>query len=249
MRLILGLIGLLAVVSLIVNITFSLLLHSSFIKLQKSRTLPVKALAETRKTHIEEFVILGDSRAQMWVGLDEVARQEKLNTVNYAVGGYTSEQVKRQILGNTTLLKNKIVLLQVGINDIHWNGLLSLSERKEITINLKRNIESITTILLSKNNRVILTTVFPPQPPTLIRELYWPRDIIHTIEDINSYIAELGELNGAVILDSHLILKDQHSEYLNPKWNDDEFFLHINRNGYNHLNAELRKVLFKLQQR
>jgi lysophospholipase L1-like esterase len=142
-------------------------------------------------------------------------------------------------------LTKKIILLQVGINDFHWISTIPKSQKKQIITNLKNNIESLVSQFVIHENKVILTTIFPPQQPSLTRYIHWPENGYDIIKDLNEHIRSLSLKANVKLLDSHKLLVSKDLYSLNYTFEDEDFFLHINQRGYQALNKELNKILFQ----
>ena len=237
-------------ISLLVNIFLLYKLHIGFIKLQQVRGAPQKPIVSERfiGKPYETLFIIGDSRAQMW-GVPRIKGALK-HVKNYGVGGSTSNQILNQIKLFQNAITDQVVLIQLGINDIHWIKTEPLHRQKIILDNLKNNIKNIVKILIEKRNRVVLTTIIPPQKPSFARTMYWPKNGLDYIREVNGTIIQLNQTyTDVVVLDTHAQLVNKESNYLKSEYNDPDFFLHVNKKAYTFLTNSLSKVLFELQKR
>lgn len=234
--------------SVLLNLVLLKKVDDSFIKLQALRNEPLKKVIVpnySKTSDKRRVVFLGDSRAQMWSSDETIKKNTDL--YNYGVGGYSSQQVLNQLESINSDISKSIVVLQVGINDFHWIGQLDINIQNIRLDRLKANTTKIINLLLENDNEVILTTIFPPQNPSLTRALYWPKNGNEIILDVNLHLHSLANSEGVYLLDSFKLLVDARSGLLDTSWNDQDFFLHINNAGYSYLNNELRKMLFKVQ--
>lgn len=232
----------LLLISFCLNFVLLLALVNSFCKLHYSRIFPegFTYQIDDKKTKNDNVIllILGDSRAEMW---DAAPFEQDYEVVNVGHGGQTSRQVLLQVRNQATP-KNGWVVAQLGINDIHPLG--GLRELTPVVVeNCKKNIQSITEHLLSEGNIVILTTLFPPSRIPLTRRMFWPENAHEIIDDINSFIKNLGNKEHVYVVDSYSLLVSSDGEFVDNAFSDNDFFLHINSTGYSLLNKEIRKVI------
>jgi len=240
--------GTFIILLLAINVLLLFTLNKAFVNLQLSRTFPInntpKNLQQQKTKPFSELVVVGDSRAQLWQFPEVMSKRLKIK--NLGVGGYTSSQVLLSLQAEDKQITHQFVLLQMGINDFHWTKAIPQHQQQIIIANIKKNIETSIHQLIKNNNKVILTTIFPPQPTPLIRYLYWPNNGLNIINDLNAFIRNLTKNNNVILLDSHKLLIDKSLKHLNSTFKDNSFFLHINPKGYQTLNVELNKILFKL---
>ncbi len=233
---------------LTINVLLLFTLNNAFINLQLARTFPInntpKNIQQQKPKPFSELVVVGDSRAQLWQFSEIISK--KLNIINLGIGGYTSSQVLLSLQAEDKHITQQFVLLQMGINDFHWTKAIPKQQQQKIITNIKKNIKKLVHQLIENNNKVILTTIFPPQPTPLIRYLYWPNNGLNIINDLNAFIRNLTNNSNVMLLDSHKLLIDKSLKHLNSTFKDNDFFLHINPKGYQTLNVELDKILFKL---
>jgi lysophospholipase L1-like esterase len=219
-------------------------LYHSFLKLQNIRAFPISLPSETRlmssNNSEKKLLLIGDSRVQMW---PEQFYPETYDTINVGVGGHTSAQTLL-VLEKIQIPNSSVAFIQVCINDIHWIKALSLSKQRQIIDNCKKNIDSIINILLKKNYKIILSTLFPNANVPISRYLFWSHNTGSIIQELNQYIKQKKSKN-IWVLDSFNLLKDEKNYMLLQEYRDDDFFLHLNTLGYKKVSSELNKILFE----
>jgi hypothetical protein len=230
----------LLVVSLAGNVILALVLSSAFEKLQVTRIFPLGYVPQGTPASpggAKPFLAFwGDSRASFWAS---EARAAGRDVVNLAHGGQTSSQVLLQI--RATPLDSRYAVAQFGINDIHPLG--TLPEHRAIILErLHGNIIAVRDALLERSDVVILTTIFPPGRVPLQRRAFWDSRSLEYIEHANAAILAAADGVRVFVIDAHAILCDERG-YLRPEYRDHDFFLHVNREAYAALNAELGRVL------
>ncbi len=141
------------------------------------------------------IVFFGDSRAANWPPPD-LARFE---FVNRGIGAQTSAQALQRFGYDVRPLRPRVVLVQVGINDLKTIPLFP--ERKEAIIaNCQDNIQRIVRQSVDDGAIVILTTVFPVGRVPFERQLFWSPDVAKAIVEVNAFIRSLEAYNVSVQL-------------------------------------------------
>lgn len=189
-------------------------------------------------------IMMGDSRLQMWkinaktLFAQNTSTKFLLPVKNMAVGGSTSSQTFIKI---KHLLWDRhvshTVLIQTGINDIHWLGGSNKNLQKNTIMQLKNNLSEITKLLKSLNQKVVVMTVFPPNKVPLIRQLFWSPKTLSWIKEVNIHIKTLSDDN-VLVWDTSTVLSSNNG-YLLPNYIDPDFFLHINQSGYKALHHNM----------
>lgn len=237
---------LLCIVALVVSLTFNALLflqaRSYYLQLNATNLDPLGLSAFSADSQPNNIpaastttvVFFGDSRAEMW----PIPRQLKgFSFINRGINTQTSVQVLGRFDEHVLPLHPKIILIQVGINDLKTIPLFP--HRKEAIIsNCKSNIQQLVASSVKSGATVILTTIFPIGPVPLSRQLFWSPDIAQAVLEVNAYLSSLKAKN-ILILDAYSLLaeKDQvKSKYVRDT-------LHLNERGYKVLNQELTKIL------
>lgn len=219
---------------------------SQFIKLQKLRAFPEGELTlSTPQLPLSSHVVLlGDSRMSMWKfhnnGVFSVDKSSPLSlpTINLAVGGTTSSQTLLRIK-NLSWSKNvrHIVIIESGINDLHWLGGVD-DEMRDVVVNqLKYNLTKMSEYLVSLDQTVVMMTVWPPGNVPLIRKPFWPKQSLKLIDDINQHIKGLAKV-GVTVWEAGAELAGPDG-MISAEYIDSAFFLHINKAGYETLSRNL----------
>lgn len=181
-------------------------------------------------------VFFGDSRAEEWLFPTNI---DGFSFVNFGINGQTSTQVLQRFDRQVLPLRPKIIVVQVGINDLKTIPLFP-DRKTNIIANCKNNIKEIVMRSRSVGATVILTTIFPVGEVPLVRKPFWSSDVDRAIVEVNSYIHSLQAPN-VIILDTYSLLAE------NGKNKYDRDTLHTNPKGYEVLNKELAKILAKIK--
>jgi len=236
------LINLSLLISLCFNTVFLYLLHTSFLKIQFSRTFPSgKTFSKPTqsKTLKNSLTLLGDSRVQLW---PTVFIDSELKLINKGLGGQTSTQLVYNL--SNEYMNSKIIFIQTCINDFHWLN-LSPEYGKHAVEQCKKNILYALTTLHSRGVKVILSTIIPPGNPSIFRKLYWPDNIESILIEVNDFIRNQ-KSDLTYILHADKILKKADTQYIQKDLVDSDFFLHINNLAYRKLSKKLNKILLQL---
>ena len=179
-------------------------------------------------------VIYGDSRAASWPSAD----LGQLEFVNRGIPAQTSVQVLERFDYDIKPLRPKVMLIQVGINDLKTIPLFP-DNRQVIVANCKENIQRLVEKSIDLGASVILTTIFPVGEVPLERRLFWSDEVDVAIGDVNDYIRSLA--GGQVtVLDAHSVLVGDNGS-TRPEYSQDQ--LHLTAAGYRRLNSELMPIL------
>ena len=233
----------LLLISFVIGYCVLAAIDQTFLKLQEARIFPLGFVPQlegqqTRTSQKEVLLMLGDSRISMW---PQKLWPSKYDVINIGHGGQTSSQVALQ-LKTQHIPRGKFAFVQVCVNDLHSLG--GMPEHQDYVVNqCKRNLSSIVDSLQNLGYIVIISTIFPPSHPPFNRARYWPGNFEMILDDINSYIRSLGS-ESVKIFDSYAMLKDAESAYLDARYADADFFLHINAVAYEYLTKQLNEVLF-----
>lgn len=183
-------------------------------------------------------VFFGDSRAAQWIN----PTVEGFTFLNRGVGNQTSAQVINRFHAHIKPLKPKVVVIQVGVNDLKTIPLFP-ERKQEIISNCKNNIQEIVQDSLEINATVVLTTIFPTGKVSFPRSLVWSNDVDEAIKEVNNYILTLSG-NNVVIFDTTNTLSNSGRK-IKPEYEYD--LLHLNDAGYQALNIELQQILEKME--
>jgi len=186
------------------------------------------------------LVFFGDSRALEWTAPPEAAAWQ---VVNRGIGAQTTAQVLGRFDQEIAPLRPKIILLEVGINDLKTIPLFP-DQKTSIIQQCQANIAEIVRRARALGATVILATIFPTGRVPLQRQLFWSADIPAAVQTVNGYLPTL-QSNGVVIFDAAQVLADANGG-LRAEYSRDE--LHLNAAGYEALNQALGPLLLKLAQ-
>ncbi len=247
--LILGL-GLFLAISFLGNIYLYQKLKQTYLDLYKVKLNPlgINRYSQQEKPYITKksrVVFYGDSRAYQW------KYQEKDNDfqfINRGINGQTSTQVLWRFDAHIAQLKPKVIVLQMGINDLVILSTPSKT-RKDIVQNCKNNIAQIIERANSIDSDIIITTIFPLGKGQIPFELrpFWSsvNEMERSINEVNQYIRSLRDdttsaySDRVFVLDAYSLLHREDQDKL--KYYQD--LLHINQEGYKLLNQELKSIL------
>lgn len=184
-------------------------------------------------------VFFGDSRAQNWPqphGLPAGAQ-----IVNRGIGRQTTAQVLERFDRHVAPLHPKLVVVEVGVNDL--TKIAVLPERRDaIVATCEKNIDEIVARSRRLGARVILTTIFPIGVVPLYRRPFWSNSVDEAIGEVNAHLRGLADADVSV-LDSAPILVDDHGVVRRELSLD---FLHLNDAGYEALDRALVPLVTKL---
>lgn len=196
--------------------------------------LPVEK-RESKQT----VILLGDSRIKYW-GLPNLG--DSYAVTNWGVSGLTSFEILC-MLQATSLPRQVIYVLQIGINDLVAISLLHKNEQKKMYQQTVDNMLEIVSLLESTNSFVIWATVVPPISPGHVRSLVWGSGIGTDAQSLSEKILQYDSPN-VMIID----MKDIFYNQFNKEWRSDfaTDALHWNQIGYDILTSTTRDVLNSL---
>jgi lysophospholipase L1-like esterase len=199
------------------------------------RSYPSAADALLERSSGQRLVVFfGDSRAAEW----PAPIIPDLKFVNRGIGAQTSAQVAGRFAAHITPLHPRVLIIQVGINDIK-TILLFPDDAAQIVADCQAYIKQIVELARQQNIAVVLTTVMPRGAVPLERRWYWNSAADQAIIDVNAYIASL-QSQQVLVLDTAAVLADEHGA-MRAEYQRD--FLHLNAAGYAALNRELERIL------
>jgi lysophospholipase L1-like esterase len=187
------------------------------------------------KTQQPVIIFYGDSRAESWPAPDHI---KNTTIINRGIGGQTTAQVLGRFQQHVASLKPKIIVIQVGVNDLKTIPLFP-EQKAAIIQNCKTNIGQIVKNSLNAGAKVIITTIFPLGKLPIERRPFWSDDVAIAINDVNNYIKTLAG-DRVIIFDSSQVLANSQG-MVDPKYSRD--FLHINSEGYAALNKAIVGIL------
>ncbi|MFO7679636.1 MAG: SGNH/GDSL hydrolase family protein [Chloroflexota bacterium] len=189
------------------------------------------------ETAQKTVLFFGDSRAVSWTPPEMAG----VNFVNRGVNGNTSEQALARFAAHVTPLQPDVLVAQVCVNDLRAIPVLP-GQKSEITARCMENIDEMVKRVKEGETAVILTTIFPVQPPPPLERMYWSHDVVTAIETVNDHIRSLAGEN-VVVLDAHALLADEQG-FLRDDYAADN--LHLNAAGYRRLNEAFAPLLQEL---
>lgn len=237
-----GLVTLFAILSVAANVAFTKALYESFVKLHFARIFPlgqtsIESPASANTSAKVSIAFWGDSRAFLW---DKSTLSGNLNVQDHSHGGITSNQLILQLSTQSTPPSDYAVV-QIGINDLHPLGALK-HQKNHILRQLRHNILSVRDTLLERSKVVVMTTLFPPGRVPLTRRFAWDPETLQYVREINELIRSATDGKRVLLLDAHTVLADS-DQYLDKRFSDNDFFLHVNREAYSRLNDHLLRLL------
>ncbi|MBI4929003.1 MAG: SGNH/GDSL hydrolase family protein, partial [Anaerolineae bacterium] len=179
-------------------------------------------------------VFFGDSRASNW----STPADKQYEFLNRGIGAQTTIQVLERFDAHVKPLMPKVIVIQVGINDLKTIPLFP-EDRETIVINCERNIQRIVDKSLDLGATVILTTIFPIGDVPIERRPFWSNEVEKSIDEVNTYIRSLAK-DKVIILDAYSVLLGEKGR-IQPEYSYD--LLHLTDAGYLRLNEELVPLL------
>lgn len=184
------------------------------------------------------IVFFGDSRAENWTFPD----LNHYEFIDRGISAQTSVQAIQRFSQHVRPLQPKVVIVQIGINDLKTIALFP-DRKAEIIANCRSNIEQIVRESNNLGAIVILTTIFPVGNVPLQRKPFWSDEIAQAIKEMNRDLATLAN-DRVIVFDAFSILTDSQGK-LRSNYQIDE--LHLNQQGYSMLNQALIGQLEKLK--
>ena len=182
------------------------------------------------------FLLYGDSRSLSWPD----PSLEQYQIINRGIGNQSSTQIAMRFDHHAKPLKPDTILIQVCVNDLKTIPLFP-KQREQIINDCKNNINQMLSDAKAIDADVVLSTVFPLADIAIERRIFGFHEpaIISAIDEVNEYILSL-EGKNVRIFDSYKLLKGE-ARKINPQYSRD--WLHLNAQGYQHLNAKLEEFI------
>ena len=193
------------------------------------------ANAPERATEQPTIVFFGDSRAQEWPAAPDMP---ELRFINRGIGAQTTAQVSGRYMQDVHSLEPKLIIIQVGINDLKTIALFP-DQKNKIIADCIATIKQIVYEAKNDGSRVVLTTIFPTRAPSLERRIYWSDEIAAAIREVNAAILAM-QSEHVLVIDAAALLSDQQGLLRTDLSKD---MLHLNADGYALLNRELVKII------
>ena len=195
---------------------------------------------EVPKNHRQPSIVFyGDSRAAQWPKPSWVAGE----SLNLGIDDQTTEQVLLRFNDHFAQIRPKVVVLQVGINDLKAIPLFPLSEDK-IVETCKENIGKIVSLCRERGAHVVVTTIFPVGKLPIGRRMVWSDRVAPAIDSVNHFILSLGS-DDVTVFNTTTILTGKDGILISAYSRD---FLHLSAAGYERLNEKLRDQIDLLLQ-
>jgi lysophospholipase L1-like esterase len=182
-------------------------------------------------TRQPRVVFFGDSRAENW----QAPSLSSYQFVNRGISSQTSVQAIARFDQHVRPLQPKIVLVQIGINDLKT---IALFPEQKASI-----IERIVQESRKLGAIVILTTILPAGEVPIQRKPFWSNEIDQAVKEMNAYIATLAS-DQVIVFDAYSLIANQQG-LLPAEYRLDE--LHLNSKGYEVLNQGLVQQMLKLK--
>lgn len=181
-----------------------------------------------------KITLFGDSRIQYW---DPALQVSGCEIINRGIAGNTTSRSLLQIQNHVLDLRPDIVVIQIGINDLKTIGVFP-DEKEWILEQCKDNYRILLSMISEAGVHSVVTTIFPPAHPSILRKPVWSNDIEAAVLEMNEWIRTL---NGSriTVLDCDTLLQEK-GRVKKHFYRDT---LHLNENGYEFLNREVEKVL------
>lgn len=178
------------------------------------------------------LVFYGDSRMAQWPQPPWLGEP----VVNLGISGQTTRQILERFDEHLGPLRPKVVVIQAGMNDLKTIPLFPHDEERIIG-DCSANLRRMVARSREQGARVVITTLFPLGKLPLQRRLFWSDRVDPAIARINRMIESLAS-DGVIVMDAAKVLGDR-SGRIDPACSRD--FLHLSPEGYQRLNAELRR--------
>jgi lysophospholipase L1-like esterase len=178
-------------------------------------------------------VFYGDSRAEQW----PAPRGTGFRFLNRGIGGQTSEQVRGRFEIQVRPLKPRVLVVQAGINDLKTISQFPV-RRDAIVADCKANLREVVRRGTQDGEVVIVTTIFPTGPVSVVRRMERLPEIDKAVGEVNDDLKSLAS-EKVIVLDAYSVL--QSGGHVSGDLAVDT--LHLNAKAYERLNGELVKLL------
>ena len=204
------------------------------------RSTPIDLLSLTDRVTASdsEFLLIGDARVARWSPAPEL-RSSTFDLVGSA--GMTAVQLELAMEFIAPRLAGKTIVVQIGINDLKAIGYMD-RDPEAIVSETKRSLAAIHRTLKRNDVRVLVSTIIPPGPVGFARRPIWDDRIRDAVASVNE-----------ALVSGHLVAVEDVVDFgslLGSTHKTDSVFcadtLHLNRSGYELLDACLIERLLKL---
>lgn len=145
--------------------------------------LPKWNLPAPTQSQTNTLLLLGDSRIQQWPRF----QINGWNVINAGVGGITSSQLALACAEPIERTRPKVVLVQVGINDLKLLGLRP-DLRNQLVQLYASNILQIVQQARKNGAQTIVTAILPTGRLSLARRLVWSDTVAQGINEANALL-------------------------------------------------------------
>lgn len=145
--------------------------------------LPKWNFPTAAQSQTNTLLLLGDSRIQQWPRI----QIDGWNVINAGVGGITSSQLALACAGPIERTRPKVVLVQVGINDLKLLGLRP-DLRNQLVQLYASNIVQIVQQARKNGAQTIVTTILPAGRPSLARRFVWSDAVAQGVNEANALL-------------------------------------------------------------
>ena len=181
--------------------------------------------------------LFGDSRISDW---PNISNRDGLRFENLGLKDRTTAELLHWLNLAQWDTPPEIMVLQAGINDLKYIGVLP-DQREKIVTDCKRNIQSMADWAEARNITCVVLTIIPTSKPSLKRSMVWSSDVDEAIREVNKFIRDMANSQVHVFDCDELFLKDQ---YIDSQYSRD--MLHLNDLGYDKLESQLIPILEKI---
>jgi lysophospholipase L1-like esterase len=179
-------------------------------------------------------VLLGDSRFAQWS--QPLSGLGSAQIVNRAFGGDTTAQALLRLERDVLALAPDAVVIQAGINDLQAIGIVRRSDW--IVRQVCENLETMVKRLRAARVPVVITTVFPVGPVSLLRRIYWSDDTLSAVTRVNARIRRMAG-PGVLLVDADTFFAE--GGRMKDAYAADHF--HLTAEGYRRLETALLPAL------
>jgi len=198
--------------------------------------VPANRELEVRTDGAARVVLFGDSRIQHWA---MPSFGENLQVVNRGYGGDTTAEALLRLDRDVIALNPDLVIIEVGINDLKTIGVFP-ARRDQIYDQTLANTSAIAGRLNQAGIRVIILSIFPVGPVSLMKKSIWSDATLVAIDGVNRELRLLIK-EGVTVFDCNSFFSVDGR--MDRQYADDAF--HINAKGYDILTARLSVLVRK----
>lgn len=184
---------------------------------------------------LPRVVLFGDSRAQQWPAPEANGAWV---VINRGIDGQSTLQALERFDAHIDGLEPAVVVVQLGVNDLVALALMP-GDRERIVAACKEHLRQVVARARAQGATVVVTTIVPPGHPPPAARLFWSEAIPAAIAEVNAYLVGLAG-DGVLVLDTAAVLAGADGR-VRPAYQADH--LHLNRAGYDALNAALIPVV------